>query len=66
MVHDLQKSGHSVDYWEVPEGNHILANVPHLMDHIIQWLDETHGNLDCRDRTYKHQAKVQEKSSKLR
>lgn len=39
MVQKLQKSGNQVNYWEVPKGNHVLINTPHIMHDIVQWLE---------------------------
>lgn len=39
MKNKLQKSGHLVDYWEIPNGDHTLINTPHIMHSIAQWLE---------------------------
>jgi dipeptidyl aminopeptidase/acylaminoacyl peptidase len=39
MKNKLQKSGHLVDYWEIPKGDHALINTPHIMNSIAQWLE---------------------------
>lgn len=44
----LKKSGHDVSYWEVPTGNHTLANIPTAMGTISDWLER---NANCRETT---------------
>lgn len=44
MVHNLKEEGHDVDYWEVPNGNHVLMNTPHIMNEIVHWLE---SNSSC-------------------
>lgn len=44
MVQKLHTEGNDVDYWEVPEGNHVLMNTPHIMHDIVQWLE---SDLNC-------------------
>lgn len=39
MVKALKKNGNEVDYWEVPKGNHVLMNNPHIMSDIARWLE---------------------------
>lgn len=58
MVNALKNTGHSVDYWEVPGGNHTLTNVPHLMDDVTQWLE---AHLDCYKSDPRHYLKKQKK-----
>lgn len=43
MVEKLQHTGHLVEYWEVPQGQHVLSNKPQLMTQISAWL-EYHSN----------------------
>lgn len=35
----LKKTGHNVDYWEFPRGNHVLTNNPLMMQEIAYWLE---------------------------
>jgi pimeloyl-ACP methyl ester carboxylesterase len=39
MVQSLRQQGNDVSYWEVPKGNHVLMNTPHIMNDIIHWLE---------------------------
>jgi pimeloyl-ACP methyl ester carboxylesterase len=39
MLQTLQASGNDVNYWEVPNGNHVLLNTPHIMHDIAHWLE---------------------------
>lgn len=39
MVKKLEDSGHDVNYWEVPNGTHVLLNNPHIMHDIVHWLE---------------------------
>lgn len=39
MVNLLKDSGHTVDYWEIPHGEHTLINTPHIMSTIARWLE---------------------------
>lgn len=39
MKNKLEESGNKVDYWEVPKGDHVLVNTPHIMNSIAQWLE---------------------------
>ncbi len=47
MVEKLKESGHLVEYWEVPGGQHVLSNKPHLMQQISAWLDYHSKCLKC-------------------
>lgn len=40
MVAKLQENGHFVDYIEVPEGDHCLANQPNQIELIVNWLEK--------------------------
>lgn len=35
----LKDSGHTVDYWEIPHGDHVLINTPHIFSSIARWLE---------------------------
>lgn len=39
MASTLKESGHNVNYWEIPKGNHVLMNTPSIMNHIAHWLE---------------------------
>jgi pimeloyl-ACP methyl ester carboxylesterase len=39
MVQSLKQHGNNVSYWEVPKGNHVLMNTPHVMNDIAHWLE---------------------------
>lgn len=39
MLQALKNEGHDVNYWEVPKGDHVLMNTPHIMHDIVQWLE---------------------------
>ena len=39
MVESLKKSGHSVEYWEYPKGDHVIMNNPLIMQQIGHWLE---------------------------
>ena len=39
MVQTLHDHGNKVEYWEIPHGNHVLINTPHIMSDIARWLE---------------------------
>lgn len=39
MVNALEQTGHDVNYWEVPNGDHTLTNTPMIMNKIALWLE---------------------------
>lgn len=45
MVETLKQSGRSVEYWEIPKGDHVLMNTPYLMNDVVHWLE---ANSTCQ------------------
>lgn len=39
MADTLTSNGNHFHYWEVPGGDHVLMNTPHIMNAIAQWLE---------------------------